>query len=161
MEAPLVSLIFGGNYFIVREILSSCTIDLNKQETRGWTPLLAASAQNRQDIVKILLEKGANPDIPNLIQVTPLMMAAHHGFFQVCSLLIEYGASINMQDEEGNTALYVASKMGHIRIVQLLLSNHAKPDIPTCSGKTPLDIAYDNSHGKKKKIIRNHINHSQ
>ena len=159
-EAGIVTLAMGGHFFILQQILNVHKIDLNQRQGRGWTPLLAATAQNHLNIVKLLLEHGANPDVANLIGATPLMMASHHGYNQICAILLDYGANINLQDELGRTAFFVATVCGHIGIIKLLIDHHAKIGIPNNEGLKPIDIAYRSSNGEIARIIRKHTQQS-
>lgn len=50
-------------YFVSRLIKQGA--DVNKRHTLGWTPLLVAAVNEHYDIVEILLEAGADPNLPD------------------------------------------------------------------------------------------------
>ena len=52
--------------------------DINLRNGKGWTPLIVASFNGAVDVMKILIESGANVDKPNYKGTTPLMYAMTH-----------------------------------------------------------------------------------
>lgn len=62
--------------------------NVNFQDTQdGFTPLYTATAGNKIEIVKLLLEEGANPQIKEHRGITPLMIAQKHGFTEIAEIL--------------------------------------------------------------------------
>ena len=73
------------------------------------------------DIVKTLLEKGANPNARDLEGTTALMNAASgFGGSAIVKLLLESGADPNAKDKHGNTALALALRSKRPDKVKLL-----------------------------------------
>lgn len=58
----------------------------------GEPPLLWAIRSNNDDIVKILLDAGANPNVKTSEGVTPLKIARENGDKGILKYLEEYGA---------------------------------------------------------------------
>ncbi len=50
--------------------------NVNYQNDEGYTPIMIASFQNRKDIVVLLLDHGANADMPDLYGWSPLLLCA-------------------------------------------------------------------------------------
>ena len=73
------------------------------------TPLSSASAAGHTGVVRLLLERGADADLADGMEMTPLMHAAQQGHADVVRLLMEAGADINARDSLGNDALAHAS----------------------------------------------------
>ncbi|MFU8790431.1 MAG: ankyrin repeat domain-containing protein [Methylobacter sp.] len=153
-ELPLYMAAQTGETEIVRQLVLQDNVNVNEICAYGWTALLAASAQGYPEIVKLLLEAGADPDIGNVHGITPLMYAVRYENVDICSILLEYGAAINLQDLYGMSALIIASREGHHEIVELLLKAKADTDAKTRQGMTALDFAHANKHGAIAKSLR-------
>ncbi len=78
-------------------------------------------------ILKVLLEKGADPNITNTSKYAPLHYACKiaHLCFKQTKLLIKYGANINAVTERRNTALAFAAEKGHLPSVKFLIEHGA------------------------------------
>ena len=114
--------------------------------------ILLSNYRRRFD--KLLLEKGANPDLANLKAITPLMYAARYGNLEITKLLLDYRPALNLQEVYGETAVAVAVMNNHESIVRLLISKGAKIDTKNKLGLTPLDIAHKCGYGKIARILR-------
>jgi len=103
--------------------------DINaKMPPIGKTALIWASEQGYVEVVKLLLEKGANVDEKNFTGGTALMTALQQGHVEIIKLLIEKGADVNIKDLNGVTPLRKAKEMGRSDIAELLESEGAKED---------------------------------
>ena len=95
-------------------------------------PLSNAAAAGRMDIVQLLLEHGADPNLPEE-QYAPmgkaLYEAVYHGHHDIAKLLLERGAFPNPPVESSGNALWVSREWRpDKRMEQLLLSYGAKPE---------------------------------
>lgn len=86
-----------GHVDIVRELLEKTDINVNHTNFVGWTPLLEAIVLNdggpkQQEIVRLLLEYGANPHMTDKYGKTPLELAQEKGYSEIATLLIKAGA---------------------------------------------------------------------
>lgn len=107
-----------------------------------YTPLMIAVYKEDYDMVKYLLDKGANPNAVNNEKKTALMIANDEGNNNIAKLLIEQGANINTQDEDGCTALMTAALIGDYEMVKFLLENGADINTKDNDGASLLDISY-------------------
>jgi ankyrin repeat protein len=94
-------------------------------------PLSNAAAVGRMDIVQLLLDHGADPNLPEE-QIAPrgkaLYSAVYHGHYDIAKLLLERGAFPNPPVESSGDALWVSREWRpDKRIEQLLLSYGARP----------------------------------
>jgi ankyrin repeat protein len=84
------------------------------------TALMLASGYGRNEIVKLLLDRGALIDLQNEDGSTALMMASFDGKIECARLLLERGADTSITDKDGKTAKDDAQRKRHDDIVQLL-----------------------------------------
>lgn len=78
-------------------------------EFRGNTPIMIAVTTKNKEMVKLLLDNGANINIKNKIDgYTPLILAVRVGDIKIAKLLLDHCADINIKDDEGKTAIRTA-----------------------------------------------------
>jgi ankyrin repeat protein len=132
---------------------------LGKFSTKGATPFLMASATSDIAYMKLLLELGADPSIPNAENCTPLIVACgiHVGsdqateaageepeVLEAATMLLRLGADVNAVDANGETAMHGAALKNLPKVVQFLADNGAKVEVwnkENRFGSTPLMIA--------------------
>lgn len=86
----------------------------------------SASWSGNANIVRSLLDHGADIDAQEGELWNPLHTAAQRGHQKVVQVLLDRGASVNARKGEyDSTALYFASSNGHGTIVQMLLDHGA------------------------------------
>lgn len=86
-----------GYVEIVKELLETTNISVNHTNNLGWTTLIEAIILNdgkerQQEIIRLLLQYGANPNMPDKYGVSPLTLAKDKGYQEIVSLLIAAGA---------------------------------------------------------------------
>ena len=133
--------------------------------TTGATALLRAARAGDAAAIRLLLEHGADPSLPNRFGATPLMAAAGIGATSVdtrgkyktqpeavttIELLLGKGAQINAADYHGDTALHGAASWGWNDVVRCLVSHHADLNAKDARGMTPIDAAMGRAivHGR-------------
>jgi len=123
-----------GNYGHYREMVPMLlNIGVNPNSSVGsegkinYTALYKITNQALQtqdeidyNIIRLFLEKGANPNLADKNGKTPLMNASYKGNLTIVKMLLEFGADPNLKDSSGQSALDSAQKKGHQDIIQLL-----------------------------------------
>ena len=139
-----------------------------KLSTVGATPFLFAAKTADLPLMKLLVELGANPMLPNKDGATPLMAAAglgchapteEAGTEPECVAAVEYllslGADVNTVDANGETAMHGAAYKSLPKMVELLAAKDAKISLwnqKNKAGWTPLLIAQGFRPGNFKPI---------
>lgn len=108
-------------------------------------PIHWACEKNNLQLLIILLENGANPDIQNSQGKTPLHLAS----MQLAQLLFQFRANCNLPDYNGNTPLHYAcdkftfNSDKKIELIQLYVANGADVNQRNSQGKTPFFVSCD------------------
>jgi NAD(P)-dependent dehydrogenase (short-subunit alcohol dehydrogenase family) len=76
--------------------------------------------QGHADIVRRLLNHGANVNAEDDWQLTSLMRAAESGHLEVVRLLLEHGANTVLRDDRGKTALGLAEENRHFEVAEFI-----------------------------------------
>lgn len=117
----LMMTVIRGDKEIVGQLLSlDVYADVNCADDDGNTPLLVASEQSNVEIVKALIESGAQVNRQNKDGMTPLMACAKHGDKTIAELLMSAGASIHVKDKNGDKAGDYAKAGGHDEMISFL-----------------------------------------
>jgi ankyrin repeat protein len=139
--------------------------------TFGTTALIRAAKAGDTPLVKILLEHGADPDLPSNRGITPVMAAAGLGSNDIDSrgidktqaqaidtlkVLLAFKADINRKDSGvGRTALHGAAMWGWNDVVQFLVDRGADLFAKDNGGKLPLDSALGTAGGFGRQQVSN------
>ena len=118
----------------------------------GATPFLRAAKSADVPLMRLLLEKGADPKLKTKSGVTALMVAAGMGHhkpirggeqpIEAIQICLDKGVDINAAtDKTLNTALHAAAGEGTDNIVQFLADHGAKLDLKDSKGRTPMEVA--------------------
>ncbi len=106
------------------------------------TPLHVAASKGNLEVVKLLLQRGANINTANSAGNTPLHLAVLNGHKEIVEFLVEEKADINKMNNNGQTVLHCAVARVDIKgiteIVEFLLHRGAAVDLPDNDGDTPL-----------------------
>jgi uncharacterized protein len=125
--------------------------DLSWVDFTGQTPFLRAALSGDLAVMKLLLEKGADPSIPTFSGTTALMAASGINWvvaqtftedaatqLEAVRLCLAKGADINAANSMGLTAVFGAANRGEDHILEFLVEHGARLDIKDKEGRTPM-----------------------
>ena len=118
-------------------------------------PLFIAAENGNLEMVRLMLEKGADINIQDEEGWAPLLGATSRGHIEVVRLLIDAGAEVNIQEGRGDTSVNIAAKNGYIQIVRLLIGAGADLNIEHSGGWPPLTGAASNGHLQVVQLLIN------
>lgn len=121
----------------------------NRMKRVGATPLLLASKTADVEMMRLLLESGADPMIGTEEGTTPLMVSSGVGIsvpgeddggegapvLEAVAMLLERDKNVTATNAKGETALHGAAKRGNVELIQILVGKGAKLDARTFPGK--------------------------
>ena len=140
MKCPLYLAIRKRNLKILK-LLFKHNANANLKHMYGGTPLHYAVGYENGDIqiVKELLDNGADTDAQNRYQITPLIIALESKRIDIAEALLAYGANINYPcNSGGRTVLHDMVFKRDIEIIKFLLENGANVDSASYNKETPL-----------------------
>jgi len=108
-----------------------------------WLLVEYARHGDLDEVERLVVDCGADPNIQDAFGDTPLHYAAYNGRLGVVRLLLEHGADPNVQDHDDRTPLHFAVGFCFVDVVRVLLEHGADPTIRDNEGMTPLDYGSD------------------
>ncbi|XP_077084139.1 putative palmitoyltransferase ZDHHC13 isoform X1 [Siphateles boraxobius] len=113
--------------------------DVRQPDKENVTLLHWAAINNRADIVKYYISKGAVIDqLGGDLNSTPLHWAIRQGHLSMVIQLMRYGADPSLADGEGYRSLHLAVLFQHMPIAAYLMAKGQEVDTPDINGQTPL-----------------------
>ena len=127
----------------------------NARDHRGDTPLRAAEIY--PDILLILLEHGADPNIVFYDGGNVLLDTVWNKKLDVLTLLLQHGADPNQADADGETPLYAAACFLRVDYVRLLLEYGADVTQVIRDGKCLLELLTDPKYSKVVELCLQYV----
>lgn len=139
---------------IIRSILEatpSKQLDVDAQDSSGWTPLMIASSLPQDaglPTIDLLLARDAEVKTQSNTGGTALHFATSKSNNSVVKRLLDAGASARIKDKRGQLPLHRAAAVGNVPLLKLLLSKGKSPvDATDIDGLTALHHAVSEGHG--------------
>ena len=142
----------GELHFVINILNSGVSIDHHKL---GETALIVAAKAGQVEVLKFLIEKGANIEACGSIDHwSALIHAASNGHLNCVLALIKAGANINYHAFSGTTALCEASYNGNLSCVKALVETGAEINAPGDGGFTALEEAKKEGHSQIMNFLK-------
>ena len=120
---------------------SETAIDLNAKDEYGCAPLLWAARNGHIDMLKLLLDKGADVETAGYNGMRALHHVCNSSKEKCVEILLEADANPNATDDANSTPLHWAAARGVLNIVVRLSDKGADPNVATKTGVRPIHKA--------------------
>jgi ankyrin repeat protein len=127
----------------LRELLDADPDAIRERTSEGFTTLGLAAFLGGPDVVRLLLERGADPDddADNRFGVRPVHAASAAHDRETMRLLLEAGADPNQRQQGGFVPLHEAAHSDDAEMARLLLDHGADPALAADDGRDAIRIA--------------------
>jgi ankyrin repeat protein len=132
------------------EFMLSCGIQVNalvevpENLYSKYTLLHRASYCGQLDVVRLIVNRGADIYIRDVNNNTALHLAAASGSVDIIKLLLDKGMSVNLTNTTGSTPLHISAEFGHLESTKVLFERGAAINNTNKYGNTPLMRAAHN-----------------
>ena len=92
------------------------------------------------EVKRLVIDWGVDPNVRERHGITPLHYAARNGHLEVVEFLLEHGADPNARIKYGYTPLHVAAFHCNDVAASILIDHGADPTIKDNEGRTPSDV---------------------
>lgn len=123
---------------VIEMILNHRLSCVNKKDIYGRSPLHRACKIGDVNLISLLIERGADVNMPYETGIRPLMYAISLNRMYIVDLFVSHGAEINAKTFNGHTALHNACTMNNPIFIDYLIQNGADVCAQTSTGETPL-----------------------
>ncbi|XP_078073427.1 histone-lysine N-methyltransferase EHMT2-like isoform X9 [Mustelus asterias] len=135
----------NGSVQMVQFLLATGQVDLNTQDSGGWTPVIWAAEHKHIEIIKLLLGRGANVTLKDNEENICLHWAAFAGSSDIAEVLLNARCDLHAVNMHGDTPLHIAARENFYDCVILFLSRGADIEVKNREGDSPLDCCVMNS----------------
>ncbi|XP_075991037.1 histone-lysine N-methyltransferase G9a [Anticarsia gemmatalis] len=126
---------------VARLLLTYSATNIDAKDAGGWTPLVWAAENKHDDVVKILLESGADALTSDTEGNYAVHWCALAGSSQALRLLLHAAPrAAHALNAHADTPLHVAARQGHYSCVVVLLARGARTDVENSAGELPVEV---------------------
>ncbi|MGA3189230.1 MAG: protein kinase [Bryobacteraceae bacterium] len=136
------------------DALLAAGAQVESMDTRGRSALYRASAEGKEDAMRLLLDHQANVNSRATDLSTPLIEAVANGKLGAAQLLLDRGADVNLSDSNNTTPLMVAAEKAPAEVVKLLLTHGAKRGAKDSRGRIAFQIAVESKNAAAVQLLR-------
>ena len=120
----------AGDALLAARLLAAGAPADERPAPGGGTPLMRASARGHEEVVRVLLDAGADACARRADGFTPLILAVFFGHERVVRLLVERGADASARTSLGTTAARWAEARGFASMAEVLRAAEASRPRP-------------------------------
>jgi len=149
-ESSLINAIRQNDVAAVRRALSSGHVQLIADDT-GTTPLMYAALVGGPEIIRLLVDHGAQVNASTRSGATALMCAVSRT--ENVRALLERGADVKARTSNGGTALVAATRYGNVNAMKILLAAGADTSSPQVR-RALFAASFFSTHPNVREVLR-------
>ena len=150
----LIDASYSGNIDHVKLSLKlGANVNATEEFDFNRSALYYAAEEGHLEVVKILVQNGADVNFRCLDMYTPLLIAIKYNHFEIAEYLLQNGADPNARGYNNKTPLHYAAHGGFPKVVETLLKYGAREDLKNGYGRTPLQEAEYSKKGGYQQVI--------
>uniref|UniRef100_A0A8C3MVW8 Uncharacterized protein n=1 Tax=Geospiza parvula TaxID=87175 RepID=A0A8C3MVW8_GEOPR len=130
----------NGNLEMVELLLSTGQVDVNAQDSGGWTPIIWAAEHKHIEVIRRLLTRGADVTLTDNEENICLHWASFTGSAEIAEVLLNAQCDLHAVNFHGDTPLHIAARESYHDCVSLFLSRGPHPEVRKQGRATPLDL---------------------
>ena len=154
---PLHYAAFCGMHDIATFLVVEHSQDVNARGfDRKETPLHVALRQGHVEVIRVLLEHGANAEARDKHNRTPLLWASRFRHVDLAQVLLEHGADTEARDGDNRTSLLWASQDGQVELARVLFKHGADTEARDEDDYSPLERATQKGHVELVQALLEH-----
>uniref|UniRef100_A0A8D2JI66 [histone H3]-lysine(9) N-methyltransferase n=1 Tax=Varanus komodoensis TaxID=61221 RepID=A0A8D2JI66_VARKO len=135
----------NGNVEMVSLLLSTGQVDVNAQDSGGWTPIIWAAEHKHIEVIRMLLTRGADVTLTDNEENICLHWASFTGSAEIAEVLLNAQCDLHAVNFHGDTPLHIAARESYHECVLLFLSRGADTEVRNKEGDSPVDLTLENS----------------
>ena len=160
-KEEIVTAVSSGNHLAVISAIKNFP-QLTGKKLDELKVLPLATRIGGLELIKVLLDFGASPEVTDESGKTPLILAIEAGDIQTASTMLSLGADPDFSDELGNPPLVYAIQQKRMTIVRELIRSGAEVNTRDVEGLTPLMLAVQvNMFGAVDLLLQNGASYTE
>ena len=156
-ETPIHHAIIVGNAKMLELLVSADPQALSHTNVMATEPpLITACKLQKAALVKVLLNRKADPNVCNKDSMTPLAVASCLENLEIMELLIKHSANMMLSFPPHGTPLHIVAVEGKVNATRKLLNMGINPNVVDSEGTTPLRRAVENQRAEVASLLLKH-----
>ena len=148
-----------GDVSTARRMLDADPGLIASRNELGKTPLHQSLTGGNNEIIELLIERGAAVNAQDHTGLTPLHVAAWWSITERAGILLDHDADIDAKDAFGDTPLHVAAMHGRGKMCKFLIERGADMRAKNGDGREPLDLAEMNKQAESIRVLKYFLSH--